>query len=160
MLKYYSNTHYGIFNVGWFIILGALMIFLFIAIPYFKKYKAYDNLKHFLLADAKHRVQVYIFWPVTILMFIILILVSIMKIDLRVNDDEVTYRVFPLQWKSNSIRRNDIDTMFIRKYSPMSEFGGWGIRTNGKCKAYTVKGNKGMQIILKNGNQILVGIGE
>ncbi len=45
----------------------------------------------------------------------------------------------------------------IRKYRPVWEYGGWGIRFNRHGKAYTVKGTIGLQMELTNGEKILLG---
>ena len=45
----------------------------------------------------------------------------------------------------------------IRKYRPIIEYGGWGIRFNKSGKAYTVSGNIGIQIQMSTGKGILIG---
>jgi hypothetical protein len=46
----------------------------------------------------------------------------------------------------------------VRKYSPIKEYGGWGFRYGFKNgKAYNISGNMGLQLILKNGDRILIG---
>lgn len=54
---------------------------------------------------------------------------------------------------------SEIQKYETRQYRPIWEFGGWGIRRSwrGKGKAYNVKGNKGVQLELKNGESILIG---
>ena len=43
------------------------------------------------------------------------------------------------------------------EYSPLKEYGGWGIKFGFKGKAYNVSGNKGVKIFLKNGLNIMFG---
>ena len=43
------------------------------------------------------------------------------------------------------------------EYSPLKEYGGWGIKYGFKGKAYNVRGNKGVKIFLKNGLNIMFG---
>ena len=51
-----------------------------------------------------------------------------------------------------------MEQCYVRKYSPLREYGGWGVRGSfGKNKAYNVKGNQGIQIELKKGGKVLVG---
>ena len=52
---------------------------------------------------------------------------------------------------------NKIRSYKIRKYRPILEYGGWGIRFNMNGKAYTVSGKIGLQIELSNGKEILIG---
>ncbi|MCB0473313.1 MAG: hypothetical protein KDC69_02350 [Flavobacteriaceae bacterium] len=55
---------------------------------------------------------------------------------------------------------NDLGKVFIRKYNPVLEYGGWGVRLNyyrKRGRAFNVSGNIGLQLILKNGKKILIG---
>tara|TARA_B100001750_G_scaffold192687_1_gene163485 strand:+ start:680 stop:1189 length:510 start_codon:yes stop_codon:yes gene_type:complete len=42
-------------------------------------------------------------------------------------------------------------------YSPLKEYGGWGIRYGKKGKAYNVSGNRGVYLTLREGTNILIG---
>ena len=64
---------------------------------------------------------------------------------------------FPIHLKEHLISFDDIVSYKLRTYSPIREFGGWGIRYGFECKGYTVSGNKGLEITLKNGRKILFG---
>ena len=48
---------------------------------------------------------------------------------------------------------------YVREYSPIAEYGGWGLRGGffGKGSALNVSGNKGLQLELKNNKKILIG---
>lgn len=61
--------------------------------------------------------------------------------------------------KSRVIPLNNIANMYVRKYKPLREYGGWGLRMGlfGKGSAINVSGNMGIQIELKNGDRILIG---
>jgi len=45
----------------------------------------------------------------------------------------------------------------VLTYSPISDYGGWGIRYGSIGKAYNVSGNRGVQLELLNGERILIG---
>lgn len=51
----------------------------------------------------------------------------------------------------------DIQMCEAVTYHPIREFGGWGIRYRKGEVAYTVSGNKGVRLHLKNGKRILIG---
>lgn len=52
----------------------------------------------------------------------------------------------------------DIKSADAREYSPIGEFGGWGIRTSRDgSKAYNAYGNTGVQLVLADGKRVLVG---
>ena len=42
-------------------------------------------------------------------------------------------------------------------YSPLREYGGWGIRYGWNGKAYNVSGNQGIQLELSEGRRVLIG---
>jgi hypothetical protein len=42
-------------------------------------------------------------------------------------------------------------------YSPLRDYGGWGIRRGAKGKAYNVSGNHGVRLELSDGKRILIG---
>lgn len=49
--------------------------------------------------------------------------------------------------------------VYVRKYLPLREYGGWGLRWGifGSGTAYNISGNMGIQLVLQNGKKILVG---
>jgi hypothetical protein len=54
-------------------------------------------------------------------------------------------------------RAADIAGFEAREYRPIREFGGWGIRGWGANRAYNISGNQGVQLVLTNGNRVLIG---
>jgi hypothetical protein len=55
------------------------------------------------------------------------------------------------------IAAKEIASAFAREYSPIREYGGWGVRVSRAGRAYNAYGNKGVQLVLIDGRQILVG---
>jgi hypothetical protein len=45
----------------------------------------------------------------------------------------------------------------VRTYSPLREYGGWGIRGPRKRRAYNVSGDEGVQLVLVDGCVVLIG---
>jgi len=47
----------------------------------------------------------------------------------------------------------------LRGYSPISEYGGWGMRysLSGKGRALNVSGRTGVQLVFKDGKKLLIG---
>jgi len=83
-------------------------------------------------------------------------LIFLMKLQTTVYPDCICIRFFPL-W-SRKIGFDQIMQCYAREYKPILEYGGWGIRGSfSKGKAYNARGNKGVQLILKNGKKILIG---
>lgn len=81
------------------------------------------------------------------------------RLDTIVKSDGIYFRFFPIHRKYRHYSWEQIDELFIRKYSPITEYGGWGIRYGlfGKGMAYNVKGNMGLQLVLKNDKRKLIG---
>ena len=52
---------------------------------------------------------------------------------------------------------DQIKTCQARTYSPMREYGGWGIRYGPSGKAYNMTGNAGVQLELASGERLLIG---
>ena len=80
-----------------------------------------------------------------------------MKLKLRVSPEGLHYQFFPIHIKERLISFKDIKNYKARTYSPIKEFGGWGIRFGFESKAYTGSGNKGLQIELTTGRKVLFG---
>jgi hypothetical protein len=88
-----------------------------------------------------------------------IILFRILTLETTINDDGIHYRFKPFQRKPRVIKTEDIQRFEVKKYSPLKDYGGWGIRTGsfGRGKAYNVSGNQGVLFELKNGNKFLLG---
>ena len=79
------------------------------------------------------------------------------RLKIRVSEKGLHYQFFPIHLKERIIPFVDIESFKARKYSPLKEFGGWGIRFGFEGKAYNVSGEEGLQLILKNNRKILFG---
>jgi hypothetical protein len=79
------------------------------------------------------------------------------KLKVQVTDKGLHYQFFPIHLSYKTIAFDDIEECYARQYSPLKEFGGWGIRFGFQGKAYNVSGDKGLQLVLKNGNKVLFG---
>jgi hypothetical protein len=101
-----------------------------------------------------------------IIVLIISILVLTSSLTLYIDEKGVYVRYFPFHLKFRFFDWNNIDAAYIRRYNPILEFGGWGFRVTKfhllrarerKGIAYTVSGNMGLQLEMKNGKKILIG---
>lgn len=67
----------------------------------------------------------------------------------------VSFRPFLVRRK---LPTAEIVSFGATEYSPILEYGGWGVRWRpGKGKAYNVSGNRGVRITLSDGEELLVG---
>lgn len=80
------------------------------------------------------------------------------RLDSEFSEEGIIYRLFPLQLKERNITWDEVQEVHIRKYSPILEYGGWGLRGfDNRNKAVNISGNIGVQLQLKNGNRLLIG---
>ncbi len=78
------------------------------------------------------------------------------KLVTDVRTDGVYLHFFPL-W-SRAVPLTDIVSYEARQYRPLREYGGWGIRFSPhKKRAYNVSGNRGVELKLTDGTQLLIG---
>ena len=75
----------------------------------------------------------------------------------EVRTDGVYVRFFPFHFSFLRFPFSSIKHYEARTYSPIGEFGGWGIRYSWNGKAYNVSGNQGLQLELENGKRVLIG---
>ncbi|MBJ7428667.1 MAG: hypothetical protein JHD28_06905, partial [Bacteroidia bacterium] len=95
--------------------------------------------------------------PLVVTFFADLILIAL-RLNTKINKEGIYFQLFPFQLKGSLITWSEIATIEVRKYSPIKEYGGWGFRYGFKNgKAYNVSGNMGLQMVLKNGDKILIG---
>jgi hypothetical protein len=55
------------------------------------------------------------------------------------------------------LKMSDISQAEIMSFAPLKDFGGYGIRFNGKMWAYYLRGSRGVRITAKNGEVRLIG---
>ena len=91
------------------------------------------------------------------LFFLVLALLYISKLRVKVSNKVIYYQFFPFHLKAHQIRLKEIESFKSITYSPITDYGGWGIRYSFRGTAYNVSGNKGVHIELKSGKKILFG---
>ncbi len=87
----------------------------------------------------------------------IAILLFIVKLDLQIKRDGVYVRFFPLHLKFRYYAWSQLSKCYVRKYSAIREFGGWGLRIGLSGKAYNISGNEGLQLQFTNNKRLLIG---
>lgn len=86
-----------------------------------------------------------------------LVLFLTLKLETKVCSDGLYVRFFPIHIRFKNFRAEDLMEYYAREYKPLLEYGGWGIRFGKNGKAYNARGNKGVQLVLKNGKRLLIG---
>jgi heme/copper-type cytochrome/quinol oxidase subunit 4 len=137
---FYEKQH---FNRWW---IWTMLIVTFIAIGYgILSGKADPSSRYSLLAGI-------------IVIAVISSLLYFTHLETRIDEAGITLRFFPFQRVYYYVKWSEIKSIQLRKYKPIREYGGWGIRfsfTEGK--AYTIKGDEGIQLVLNSGKKFLIG---
>ena len=88
------------------------------------------------------------------------------NLQTRIDEIGIHYKFWPIQRVKKSISWSNIKRCSVRKYSPIWEYGGWGLRGFIKLKVFgmgkngmalNVSGNMGIQIEFIDGNKLLIG---
>lgn len=77
------------------------------------------------------------------------------RLDTEVGPRELVVALRP--FATLHIDYADIASAEARTYRPLVEYGGWGLRGLGSDRALTVSGNRGVQLVMKNGDRLLIG---
>lgn len=82
------------------------------------------------------------------------------KLITEVHPDGIYVRFVPFHLSYRKMLFADLKSYEARAYSPLGEYGGWGIRYGAGGKrnmAYNVSGNRGVQLEFKDGRRLLIG---
>jgi len=89
----------------------------------------------------------------------LLLLFLFAELKTEISENGVSYKFFPFHLNKIIIPWANIEKAFVRKYNPITEYGGWGFRLGifGSGRALNVSGNMGLQLIFKNRKRLLLG---
>jgi len=79
------------------------------------------------------------------------------KLITVVRADGIYLRFVPFHFKMLRIALSDVADFSAGQYSPLLDYGGWGIRMGREGKAYNVSGNMGVRLELADGRKLLIG---
>jgi len=82
-----------------------------------------------------------------------------MKLTTHIEAEGIYVRFFPFHFKEKFYAWDSISACYVRNYSPLKEYGGWGIKYsfNGNGLVYNVAGSVGLQLNFKDGEPVLIG---
>ena len=80
-----------------------------------------------------------------------------MGLNTEVRRDGLYVRFVPFHLRYLRFGYEDLRSFEARTYSPIGEYGGWGIRGWGREKAYNVSGNRGVQLVFHDERRLLIG---
>lgn len=132
------------FNQWWLYAIYALVLFVLIG-------GIYKNSNGFQKFD--NPLPVLLFLAAMVPMAFILIL----RQDTRIDPEGITVKFYPMGFSRKFFPWKRIGEVYVRKYSPIAEYGGWGVRGTRRRKAYNVAGNLGIQIVTTDKENFLIG---
>ena len=91
--------------------------------------------------------------------FVLTILIFSCKLDTTIKSDGIYIRFFPFHLTFKHYSWQSLQKCFVRKYFPIPEYGGWGLRLGifGGGKAFNVSGNIGLQLEFNDNQKLLIG---
>ena len=139
------------FNQWWFQLIN-ISLFLFLLFCFYKWYIVGENV------DKVNSDDLFGQLIVILCVLPIIVLLYFLKLKTVIDERGINYQFFPIHKTLKLIAWSDLEECYIREYKPISEYGGWGYKfASGGAKALNVKGNKGIQLKLKNGKNLLIG---
>ena len=84
-------------------------------------------------------------------------LFSFSRLKTKIDSTGVSIIFKPFVIKPIIFKWDEIEKAFVRKYKPLWEYGGWGVRYRLNSRAYNTSGNMGLQLYLISGKEVLIG---
>jgi len=128
----------------WAIILGAMGV------------SIYVNIQTIQLQESLFN------WTILSLIIPVLLIPGLfyfLMLKTRIKKNGIYVRFIPFHRKEIFIAWDQLESCSVRTYSPLGEYGGWGIKygLGGAGKVYNVSGNQGLQLVFTNGSRLLIG---
>lgn len=79
------------------------------------------------------------------------------RMETEIDQESVRVRFFPFHSSPVTTRWERVQEIELRKFRPLTDFGGYGIRMMHKGTAYNVSGSYALKLVLKSGNKVIVG---
>jgi hypothetical protein len=138
------------FTQTWLIILLAMSIIVPIGIM----------IQEYAKENTKMTTNEFVLTLVGILVSVLFIF--FFKLTTRIDEKGIHYQFFPFHFSLRRISWSEINSVNVRNYDPIGEYGGWCLKggslwNKAKGKAINISGDIGIQLTLKNGKKLLIG---
>jgi len=131
--------------------LGLAIAFVVVTIPIIKDWDTISQGSFGEILSNTRGILVFIF---------VFVLFNFFKLKTRIDEKGVYYQYLPFYFSCRFLPWNSISKCYVRNYDAIFEYGGWGLKFSfrkSKGKSFTVKGDVGLQLELRNGKKILIG---
>lgn len=88
---------------------------------------------------------------------IVIYLVEFSKLFTSISKDGISYRFKPYQRSTKFIPWDEIKSIEVKKYNPIRDYGGWGVRVGKAGKGYNTRGNMGIFIQTSDQKTLMLG---
>lgn len=142
----------------WWLIAIEVVVLLFVIFDFIKEFQQINN------GTGSKSVAALVFNIVLVL--IVFLFINSLKLNSKIDEKGISYQFSPIHLKYKYIPWSDLSKCYVRKYAPITEYGGWGIRGfgfkgllgyRGRGKAYNIKGDMGIQLEFVDGGKLLIG---
>lgn len=96
-------------------------------------------------------------WMAFVLSASLVWLFTAMRLTTEIRSDGIYVKYAPFNKGFRKYAWQGLETVRVRKYSALFEYGGWGLRGFGNNRALNVSGNMGIQLSTKRGKKLLIG---
>ncbi|HLY16659.1 MAG TPA: hypothetical protein VKR61_05520 [Bryobacteraceae bacterium] len=95
-------------------------------------------------------------WPAFLVTVVVAVWFLRLKMVTEVRPDGL-FVWFVWLWPERTIPWNQIRSVEARRYRPIRDFGGWGVRWAARGIVYHARGNRGARLELDSGERVLIG---
>lgn len=90
------------------------------------------------------------------LLALVTLLIAQLTLITDIDKTEISIRFSPFtkHWKYSWA---EVKSYAVKKYDPIKEYGGWGLRWAGKRRAFNAYGSEGLELIFKDERKLLIG---
>lgn len=89
----------------------------------------------------------------------VILLLLVIQLRTRIDEQGIHVQMFPFHLRAVTYSWSEIYSAEAVKYSPIGDYGGWGVRVSfrGKGKAFNVRGDEGIKIVMADGKTRMIG---
>lgn len=120
---------------------------------------AVNLFNNYEIADGTYNISLFGLILVSFFTLFLLWFFYNIKLEITVSNNSINYSFWPFIRDTKSLDFTNINSIYIGKYKPIREYGGWGYRLSlkGRGLCLNVSGSKGMRIKMNDGFELLLG---
>lgn len=106
---------------------------------------------------GNHPAPDFVLVTIFVLMAVFAFLMGKQKLKTQITEDDIKYSSGIFFSGETVTQFDNVKSLSIRRYKPMKEFMGWGVKWNSTTDCYTMSGDIGLELTLANNKKILIG---